>query len=233
MSSSSVVTEVPADAALNEILQEISVPMAVLEEARRRRDRVLAIAEEHDAARDGAGFASGSVAHGTANRPLEDADCGVKVNRRFEAFRAFGPDAAEDRGPEAFIKLFSEFVLPRFRRHYPNAEVNLSGNRAIKFLINETVEIDEWGAVDPYVELIVGLDRVGAPGILDPQPARAQLGPRRACFTCSPTNRHRRANSQPTSQLGRVPRTSSTWDACSIHALASGSISPARVSISS
>ena len=168
MSSSSVPTQIPADAALDEILHEISVPMAVLEEARRRRDRVLAIAEEHDAARDRAGFTSGSVAHGTTNRPLEDADCGVKVNRRFEAFRVFGPDAAGDRGPEAFIKLFSEFVLPRLRRRYPNAEVDLSGNRAIKFLINETVEIDDRGSVDPYVELIVGLDRVDAPGIWIP-----------------------------------------------------------------
>src|SRR5215469_4208238 len=172
MSSSSVGARVPADAALDEILREISVPLAVLEEARRRRDRVLVIAEEHDAAHDGAGFASGSVAHGTANQPLEDADCGIKVNRRFEAFRVFGPDAAEDRGPEVFIKLFSEFVLPQLRRRYPSAEVDLSGNRAIKFLINETVEIDEWGPVDPYVELIVGLDRVDAPGIWIPNRRR-------------------------------------------------------------
>ena len=151
--------------------------MPVLEEARRRRDRVLAIAEEHDAARDGAGFASGSVAHGTTNRPLEDADCGIKVNRRFEAFRVFGPDAAEDRGPEAFIELFSEFVLPRLRHRYPNAEVDLSGNRAIKFLINQTVEIDEWGAVDPYVELIVGLDRADGPGIWIPNRRRRGWDP--------------------------------------------------------
>src|SRR5580765_7245862 len=89
---------VGADDALEEIRREISVPMAVLEEARRRRDRVLAIAEEHDAARDGAGFPSGSVAHGTTNRPLEDVDCGIMVNRRYEAFRVFGPDASEDRG---------------------------------------------------------------------------------------------------------------------------------------
>jgi hypothetical protein len=157
-----------ADIALAEILEEISVALPVLEEARRRRDRVLAIAEEHDAARDGAGFASGSVAHGTTNRPLEDADCGIKVNRRFEAFRVFGPDAAEDRGPEAFIRLFAEFVLPRFRRRYPRADVDLDGNRAIKFLCNEPVQIDEWGPVDPYVELIVGLDRADGPGIWIP-----------------------------------------------------------------
>jgi hypothetical protein len=172
MSSSIAVARVPADAALEEILKEISVPLAVLEEARRRRDRVLKIAEEHDAARDGAGFASGSVAHGTTNRPIEDADCGIKVNRRFEQFRVFGPDAQEDRGPEAFIRLFSAFVLPRLRRHYPRAEVDLAGNRAIKFVINETVQIDEWGPVDPYVELIVGLDRVDGPGIWIPNRRR-------------------------------------------------------------
>lgn len=166
-----------ADPALAEILKEISVPMPVLEEAKRRRDRVLVIAEEHDAARDGAGFASGSVAHGTTNRPLEDADCGIKVNRRFEAFRVFGPDAAEDRGPEAFIKLFSEFILPRLRRRYPRADVDLDGNRAIKFLCNETVQIDEWGPVDPYVELIVGLDRADGPGIWIPNRRRRGWDP--------------------------------------------------------
>jgi hypothetical protein len=163
---------VGANDALEEIRREISVPMAVLEEARRRRDRVLKIAEEHDAARDRAGFPSGSVAHGTTNRPLEDVDCGIKVNRRYEAFRVFGPDATEDRGPEAFIELFSRFVLPRLRRHYPQAEVDLTGNRAIKFLCNETVQIDEWGPVDPYVELIVGLDRTDGPGIWIPNRRR-------------------------------------------------------------
>jgi hypothetical protein len=157
-----------ANAALTEILKEISVPIEVLKEARRRRNLVLRIAEEHDAARDGAGFPSGSVAHGTTNNPLEDADCGIKVNRRFKEFRVFGPDAAEDRGPESFIRLFSDFVLPRLRRHYPSAEVDLEGNRAIKFLCHETVQIDEWGPVDPYVELIVGLDRADGPGIWIP-----------------------------------------------------------------
>jgi hypothetical protein len=172
MVSNLAVARVPADRALDEILKEISVPLPVLKEARSRRDLVLAVAEEHDAARDGAGFASGSVAHGTTNRPIEDADCGIKVNRRFEEFRVFGPDAGEDRGPEAFIRLFSAFVLPRLRRRYPRAEVDLSGNRAIKFVFNETVQIDEWGPVDPYVELIVGLDRVEGPGIWIPNRRR-------------------------------------------------------------
>jgi hypothetical protein len=147
----------PADAALAEILGEIGVPRPVLKEAKTRRDLVLEIAMDHDAARDC--YVSGSVAHGTHNRPLEDTDCGIMVNRRIEEFRQFGPDG-DGRGPEEFIQVFADFVLPRLReRGYPNAELDLSGNRAIKFEFNETLEIDDWGPVDPYVDLIVGLDR--------------------------------------------------------------------------
>jgi hypothetical protein len=165
-------TRTPADAALAEVIGEISVPIEVLTEGKKRRDLVLRLAERHPAARKGAGFGSGSVAHGTTNRPLEDADCGIKVNRRYEAFRSFGPDADTDRGPEAFIQLFSEFILPGLREHYPRAEVDLTGNRAIKFILNDPITIDEWGVVDPYVELIVGLDRVDAPGLWIPNRRR-------------------------------------------------------------
>jgi hypothetical protein len=146
-----------ADAALADILDEIGVPRPVLTEARNRRDLVLDIAMEHEAAR--ARYVSGSVAHGTHNRPLEDTDCGIKVDRRVQPFRQFGPDG-DGRGPEEFIQAFATFVLPRLReRGYPHAEVDLTGNRAIRFEFNETVEIDDWGPVDPYVDLIVGLDR--------------------------------------------------------------------------
>jgi len=146
-----------ADAALSDILAEIAVPQPVLDEAKKRRNLVLDIAIEHDAAR--ARYVSGSVAHGTDNRPLEDTDCGIKVNRRYEAFRVFGPDG-DGHGPEEFIQSFADFVLPRLRgRGYPYAEVDLSGNRAIKLEFNERVEIDDWGPIDPYVDLIVGLAR--------------------------------------------------------------------------
>jgi hypothetical protein len=156
----------PADDVLGDILRQIAVPMEVLEEARSRRDLVLKIAMKHDAAR--ARFNSGSIAHGTENSPLGDADCGIKVDRRFEAFRVFGPDSPHGKGPEAFIVMFSEFILPELQAKYPQAEVNLDGNRAIKFEFNECVEIDEWGPVDPFVELIVGLDRRDGPGIWIP-----------------------------------------------------------------
>jgi hypothetical protein len=158
----------PANGVLETILQEIAVPDAVLDEAKRRRDLVLEISMEHEAAR--ASYASGSVAHGTENKPLEDADGGIKVNRRFEAFRRFGPDApGGGEGPERFIAMFAEFILPRLRRRgYPNAEVDLTGNRAIKFLFNEHVDIDAWGPVDPYVDFIVGLAMAEQDGLWIP-----------------------------------------------------------------
>lgn len=148
------------DAALEEIRREISVPPEILQEARDRRELVLAAAMEHPAAR--AAYRSGSLAHGTENKPLEDADCGVKINRRYEEFRAYGPDAVgRGRGPEEFIQVFAEFVLPRVcARGYPDAEVDLSGNRTIKIVFNAPIEFDEWGEVDPYVDLIIGLTRV-------------------------------------------------------------------------
>lgn len=155
-----------AEGALREILDEISVPKAVLSEARRRRDLVLEIAVAHPAGR--ASYASGSVAHGSTNKPLEDADGGVKVNRSFEAFRVFGPDG-QGEGPEAFIQTFATFLEPRLRAAgYPRAVVNLDGNRAIKLEFNETLEIDEWGPVDPYVDLIVGLARAEGSGLWIP-----------------------------------------------------------------
>ncbi len=161
-------SKLPVDSVLQEILKEIAVPMPVLAVAKSRRDLVLAIAMEHQAARDS--YVSGSIAHGVHNKPLEDADCGVLIDRRFDEFRAFGPDAgATGRGPEAFIQLFVEFIAPRLRaRGYPDATVNLDGNRAIKFEFNETVDVDAWGPVDPYVDLIVGLARAEGRGLWIP-----------------------------------------------------------------
>jgi len=157
-----------ADKELGEILKEISVPLDVMAEARKRRDLVLELALQHEAAR--AVFPSGSIAHGTENQPLEDADCGVKVDRRFEAFRAFGPDApGTGQGPEDFVQSFAHFIAPRVREAgYPDAYLDLDGNRAIKFEFNQVVEIDDWGEVDPFVELIVGLARGDGRGLWIP-----------------------------------------------------------------
>ncbi len=157
----------PVDTVLHDILKEVAVPLAVVDEAKNRRKLALEIAMSHEAAREG--YVSGSVAHGTTNKPLEDADCGIVVNRRFQAFRAFGPDApGGGEGPRAFVAMFADYLEPRLREHYANAEATIGGKRAIKLEFNETVEIDEWGPVDPYVDFIVGLAQAEGRGLWIP-----------------------------------------------------------------
>jgi hypothetical protein len=151
--------ETPADLVVERILRQIAVSSDVLNEAKRRRDLVLRIAHDHEAANRT--YVSGSIAHGTHNSPLGDADGGVVIDRRPRAFREFGPDAGPDaRGPEAFYRSFAAFVEPRVRdAGYPRLTLDLTGNRAIKFEFNEPVELEDGGPVDPYVDLIVALRR--------------------------------------------------------------------------
>lgn len=167
----------PGDEVVESILREIMVRGDVLAEAKRRRNLICELAMKHEAAR--AAWYSGSVAHGTANSPLGDADCGVMVDRRFDEFRAFGPDApGGGKGPEAFIQSFADWVLPRLvEADCPNATVDLTGNRAIKFMFNEPIELDALGIVDPYVDLIIGLDRRDAPGVWIPNRRRRGWDP--------------------------------------------------------
>jgi hypothetical protein len=149
----------PADHVLERILREISVPADVLREAKHRRDLVCRLAELHEAA--SRSYFSGSIAHGTHNSPLGDADCGIVIDRRVEGFRFYGPDAQIGRqGPESFYQGFAAFIQPKLREAgYPAATLDLTGKRAIKFVFNELIEFDEFGPVDPYVDLIVALRR--------------------------------------------------------------------------
>src|SRR5215210_4125872 len=80
-----------------EARRRIAVPDDVLEEARKRRDMTRDIVEEEfDTLRT---FGSGSLAHGTQNDSLNDADAGVVLDRR--VYRGLGPD--ED-GPCAVVE---------------------------------------------------------------------------------------------------------------------------------
>jgi hypothetical protein len=153
---------------LDAILREISVPMPVLREARARRNRVLEIAAGLPAVRGR--YSSGSVAYGTANSPLEDADGGVRINRRLGDLREFGPDATHGLGPTALMEHFADYVVARLRaRDYPDATVDASGKRAVKFEFHAPVEVDEVdGPIDPYVDFIIGLARVDARGLWIP-----------------------------------------------------------------
>jgi hypothetical protein len=148
-------SKTPAETVIEEILDEIAVPKPVLREAKKRRDLVLEIAGKHPAGRGE--YRSGSVAHGTENKPLEDADCGEMINRRYEEFRAYGPDGSGE-GPAAFVESFRAFIEREIRKTYPRAVATTVGQkRSIKIEFNEPVDFDEWGKVDPYVDFVVGL----------------------------------------------------------------------------
>jgi hypothetical protein len=166
------VSRCPADQVVESILRQIAVRKDVLDESKRRRKLICQIAMDHEAARRY--FFSGSIAHGTQNAPLGDADCGLVLNRTFERFRSFGPDApGVGEGPEAFIQDFAAFINPRVRSAgYPDAYVDLSGNRALKFEFNQPIEFDELGPVDPYVDLMLGLTRRDGEGLWIPNRKR-------------------------------------------------------------
>ena len=148
------------------------VPPEHLAEGRRRRQVVCDIAMAHSAARNY--WFSGSLAHGTENAPLGDADCGIMIDRTEAEFRVFGPDAGPGgKGPEEFVQGFAAFIEPRLAgAGYPSARIDLSGNRAIKVEFNAPVDLDELGIVDPFVDLIIGLDRREARGVWIPNRRR-------------------------------------------------------------
>lgn len=162
------IARTPGDAVLTEILREIMVPGEHLDEAKRRRQIVCHLAMRHPAARNF--WFAGSIAHGTENDPLGDADCGVMVDRRSTEFRAYGPDGGpEGRGPEQAIESFASFIEPLMpAAGYPDASIDLSGNRAIKVEFNAPLDLDELGIVDPFVDLILGLERRKGPGVWIP-----------------------------------------------------------------
>ncbi len=148
-------SKTPAETVIEEILDEIRVPKPILDEAKDRRNQVLEIADDHPAGR--APFRSGSVAHGTGNKPLEDADGGEMINRRYEEFRVYGPDGSGE-GPTRFVESFRALIEREVRRTYPNATATTVGQkRSIKIEFHAPVDFDEWGEVDPYVDFIVGL----------------------------------------------------------------------------
>lgn len=158
-----------ASTVLSLILEEISVAFPVIKEARDRRDAVLEIARGLSVVRGR--YSSGSVAYGTANRPLEDADGGVKINRRLADMREFGPDAqGGGLAADELMTIFGEHIVERLRAgDYPDATVDVDGKRAVKFEFHLPVELaDLEEPVDPYVDFIIGLARVDAQGLWIP-----------------------------------------------------------------
>jgi hypothetical protein len=138
---------------INKILEEarsrIAVEDDVLKTARERRDLIRTILEEEFAALRT--FGSGSLAHGTQNSPLADADLGVVLDRR--AYLGLGPDGD---GTKEIVDEVRAALRKRLKEHYPEARFYLGGRRSIKVTFNDPVSFE---ADDFTADVIVALTR--------------------------------------------------------------------------
>lgn len=145
---------------LSDVRKQIAVDDDVLSETKARRNLVKRVARRFDGALKT--FDSGSVAHGTVNKPVSDADCGVVLDRR--TYPELGPDGDEEP-PNDIVQEMAEFVLEGVLEEYPEAEQEV-GKRSIVITFNEPLE-DESAEVedqDPSVDLIVALTKAEGSG---------------------------------------------------------------------
>jgi hypothetical protein len=160
-----------ANSVIDAIRRQVAVHNDVLNAAKGRRDRVRELADEHAAAR--ATFNSGSVAHGTANAPLHDTDCGVVLDRR--KLWAYGPDG-DGLPPRPMMESFRDWILPRLRHEYPHVSCEIT-KRALLFEFHEVLQFEGDVRTDPSVDLVVALERREAPGLWIPNTERPGWDP--------------------------------------------------------
>jgi hypothetical protein len=150
---------------LDDVRSQIALDDAALKEARERRDSTRAAGEGFDGVRHS--FASGSLAHGTANCPIHerdkglDADTGVVLDRR--SHPTLGPDAENQDGPTPIVEAMRDHLRRELRLAYPQVKFRIT-KRAILITFHEPLPSGE----DPTVDLVVGLERAGKPGLWIP-----------------------------------------------------------------
>jgi hypothetical protein len=139
---------------LTDVRRQIAVDDDVLSETKARRNLV----KRHSRAFPGAlnTFDSGSVAHGTVNKPVSDADCGVVLDRR--TYPELGPDG-DDEPPNDILAEMAEHVIEGVRGDYPKATCEVC-KRAILIEFHDPLAEDQ----DPSVDLIVALTRAEGDG---------------------------------------------------------------------
>jgi hypothetical protein len=139
---------------LADVRRGIAVDDGVLSETKARRNLVKRHAQSYPGALKT--FDSGSVAHGTVNKPVSDADCGVVLDRR--SYPELGPDG-DGVGPDDIAAHVAAHVIVGVREEYPDATCRVC-KRAILVEFHAPLESGE----DPSVDLIVALTRVDGPG---------------------------------------------------------------------
>lgn len=128
---------------IEEVRSKIAPQDEVLKEARERRDLLREIGERFPGAFDS--FVSGSLAHGFANRPISDADAGLKLTAA--RFRSYSPDYGND-DPTGLVNNLCQFMRPLVRQKYPKARMDRSKRGILAYFGEPLFE------QDPTVDLI-------------------------------------------------------------------------------
>lgn len=139
---------------LTDVRRQIAVDDDILSETKARRNVVKRIARIFPGALKT--FDSGSVAHGTVNRPVSDADCGLVLDRR--TYPKLGPDG-DDEPPNDVVWNVAVHVLAGVLEEYPDATCRVC-KRAILIEFHEPLDDEQ----DPSVDLIVALTKADGDG---------------------------------------------------------------------
>jgi hypothetical protein len=143
---------------VKDVLDQISTDPKVLKAARKRRNVVKSAALKFDGMRRA--YDSGSIAMGVANDPVLDADGGVVIDRRVHP--ELGPDGAGGL-PTEIVEDLHEFIGPEVRKTYPDATVH-DMKRGLTVCVHDPVIGDQ----DPFVDLVVAMERKDKPGLWIP-----------------------------------------------------------------
>ena len=143
---------------VKDVLDQISTDPKVLKAARERRNVVKSAALRFEGMRRA--YNSGSIAMGVANDPVLDADSGVVIDRRVRP--KLGPDG-EGGLPTSIVEDLHAFIGPEIRKTYESATVH-DMKRGLTVRFHETVIGDQ----DPFVDLVVAMERKDAPGLWIP-----------------------------------------------------------------
>ena len=152
---------------LESIRREIAADPQSLREAANRLVAVLAAASRHpDALR---AFCSGSLASRFVNRPVEDADGGLVIDRRRHP--SLGPEG-DGELPRKLVDDVHQLMRPLLACRYPNIRIETM-KRGLLMRFNEPLASGE----DPTVDMVIALNRVDASGLWIPNLDRNRWDP--------------------------------------------------------
>ncbi|MFN6118819.1 MAG: hypothetical protein ACK5CE_04145 [Actinomycetes bacterium] len=152
---------------LNDVRNQIKTNDKVMAETRRRRDVTLAAAARFSGVRYS--YRSGSVAMGVANTPVNDADGGIVLDRR--VYPKLGPDG-DGELPAGIVADLHDHLGPEVRKVWPSATVH-DMKRGVTVKFHEPVLDDQ----DPYVDVVVAMERCEATGLWIPNLAQQRWDP--------------------------------------------------------